>query len=68
VALSLTCPAADPTLLEELRDLRRLLGPTVPVFAGGAVVESYHPVLKEIGARCVDELACFQAALDTLPR
>jgi DNA-binding transcriptional MerR regulator/methylmalonyl-CoA mutase cobalamin-binding subunit len=68
VALSLTCPAADPTLLEELRDLRRLLGPTVPVFAGGAVVESYHTVLKEIGARCVDELAGFQAALDTLPR
>jgi methanogenic corrinoid protein MtbC1 len=68
VALSLTCPAADPTLVGELRELRRLLGPAVPVFVGGAATESYHPVLEEIGAQRVDELAGLQAALEALPR
>jgi len=50
VALSVTYPPDDPILADELRRLRRLLGPGVTVFVGGRCAEAYGGVLEEIEA------------------
>lgn len=56
VALSFTYPPDDPLLLEELRRLRRLLPPGTELIAGGRAVSAYQPLLREIGARLVQDL------------
>lgn len=68
VALSLVFPSTDPGLGDELRELRRLLGASLPVFVGGAAAPSYAAVLDEIGAQRVDEGTAFQAELEALNR
>ncbi|MBZ0268339.1 MerR family transcriptional regulator [bacterium] len=68
IALSLIWPASDAGVMSELRDLRRLVGPDVAVFAGGSAAASYADVLAEIGAGIVDEGSAFQSALEGLDR
>lgn len=50
VLLSLVFPHADSSTIAELRELRQLLGPEMPIFAGGQAVPSYTVVLAEMGA------------------
>jgi DNA-binding transcriptional MerR regulator/methylmalonyl-CoA mutase cobalamin-binding subunit len=66
VALSLVCPARDPRVADELRELRDYVGEDVEVFAGGAAAESYAETLVEIGALRMDDTLEFQGALEAL--
>ena len=66
VALSLVYPPDDPLLADELRRLRRLLGPSIAVIAGGRACQAYGPVLDEIGAVRVVDLPGLRRELDRL--
>ncbi|MFP5285735.1 MAG: MerR family transcriptional regulator, partial [Thermoanaerobaculia bacterium] len=56
VALSLIYPPDDPRLPDDLRRLRRLLGPSTALIAGGRACPAYGAVLDEIGAVRVPDL------------
>ena len=49
--LSLVFPAADPGVTAQLRELRKLLGPGLPIVVGGHSSLAYRAVLAEIGAQ-----------------
>jgi DNA-binding transcriptional MerR regulator/methylmalonyl-CoA mutase cobalamin-binding subunit len=53
VLLSLVFPLADATIVAELRHLRQLVGPDLPIVVGGQGAASYGAVLAEIHARLV---------------
>jgi DNA-binding transcriptional MerR regulator/methylmalonyl-CoA mutase cobalamin-binding subunit len=65
VALSLTYPPDDPLLVDDLRRLRRLLGSRTALVVGGRASQAYAPVLSEIGALRVDNLAGLRQHLQT---
>lgn len=70
VALSITYPPDDPILVDELKRLRRLVGPRITLIVGGRAVPNYISVLDEIGAHVVDSLGGLRedlAALRTIP-
>lgn len=70
VALSITYPPDDPILMDELKRLRRLIGPRTALIVGGRAVPNYFAVLDEIGAHVVDSLPGLRedlAALRTIP-
>lgn len=56
VALSLVYPPDDALLRDELRRLRRLLGPHVELIAGGRASSAYADIFREIGAIRLDGL------------
>ena len=56
MALSLVYPPDDALLREELRRLRRLLGPHTELLVGGRASAAYADVLREIGALRLDDL------------
>jgi DNA-binding transcriptional MerR regulator/methylmalonyl-CoA mutase cobalamin-binding subunit len=66
VALSLTYPPDDPLLAEDLRRLRRLLGPDMALLVGGRSAAAYVPILHEIGALYSEDLAKFRQELEAL--
>lgn len=69
VALSITYPPDDPLLVDDLRRLRRLLDGSdsdTAVIVGGRSAQAYAPVLQEIGARQVGDLADFRRELQAL--
>ncbi|HEX2641734.1 MAG TPA: cobalamin-dependent protein [Thermoanaerobaculia bacterium] len=68
VALSVTYPPDDPMLSEELRRIRRLLGPEIEILVGGRSADGYAAALHEIGARGSDTLADLRRALNDLRR
>lgn len=51
VLLGLVFPHGDPGTASELRELRRLVGPDLPLLVGGQAAPSYAAVLAEVGAR-----------------
>jgi methanogenic corrinoid protein MtbC1 len=53
VLLSLVFPLGDAGVTQELRQLRRLLGPDVAILVGGRGAASYAAVLAEISARLI---------------
>ena len=57
VALSIVYPPDDRRISDELRRLRRLLPPDVPVLVGGASASSYADVLRELGLLLVQDFA-----------
>jgi len=57
VALSITYPPDDPMLVEDLRRLRRLLGPHTLLIVGGRASLAYSAILQEIGALRLEDLA-----------
>jgi MerR family transcriptional regulator, light-induced transcriptional regulator len=63
VALSITYPPDDPMLVDDLRRLRRLLGPHVILIAGGRACPAYSAVLQEIGASRLEDLASLRREL-----
>jgi DNA-binding transcriptional MerR regulator/methylmalonyl-CoA mutase cobalamin-binding subunit len=65
VALSVTLPGDDPALATELRRLGRLLRGGADLLVGGAAAPRYQPVLDEIGARRLDDLAALRSYLQT---
>jgi DNA-binding transcriptional MerR regulator/methylmalonyl-CoA mutase cobalamin-binding subunit len=55
IMLSLVFPTADPGVMNQLRELRKLVGPDLPVLVGGHAAPSYLPTLTEIRARIVGD-------------
>jgi MerR family transcriptional regulator, light-induced transcriptional regulator len=49
VLLSLIFPQGDSQTISELRELRRMLGPELPILAGGQAVPSFSHILPELG-------------------
>lgn len=68
VALSVTYPPDDPMLPEELRRIRRLLGPSTEILVGGRCASSYASTLREIGAHYAENLADLRRVLHELRR
>jgi methylmalonyl-CoA mutase cobalamin-binding subunit len=64
VALSLVYPPDDALLREELRRLRRLLGPGTELIVGGRASSAYADVLREIGALRLDDLGELRQRLE----
>lgn len=63
VALSITHPADDPRLHEQLARLRDLLPPGMPLFVGGAASPAYRTTLAAIKAMLLADLAALRQAL-----
>jgi len=53
IMLSMVFPFADSGVMDQLRELRKLVGPAMPIIIGGQGAPSYGPVLAEIGALSV---------------
>lgn len=66
VALSLIYPSGDPTVMQELRKLKRSLNGSAKIIVTGGAKDSYDSVLKEIGAVSADNLGEFRNALELL--
>lgn len=66
VGLSITYPPDDPMLVDDLRRLRRLLGPHTLLIAGGRACPAYSAVLQEIGAHRLEDLAALRRELHEL--
>jgi len=66
LALSVTYPPDDPILTEELRRLRRLLGPRVQILVGGRAVEAYRDALEAIRATRISKIGELRTHLDRL--
>lgn len=64
VALSLVYPPDDALLRDELRRLRRLLGPGTEMIVGGRASSAYADVLREIGALRLDDLGELRQRLE----
>ncbi len=63
VALSIVYPEDDPTVEQELHDLRRFLPGNIVIIAGGRAVEHYQAALNAIGAIIVKDLPQLQVEL-----
>jgi methanogenic corrinoid protein MtbC1 len=63
VALSITYPADDPNVVNELRMLRQALSNGVDILVGGQAVDCYSEALTAAGARKIDTLSELRAAL-----
>jgi methanogenic corrinoid protein MtbC1 len=50
IMLSIVFPNSDAGVMDQLRELRKLVGPGMPIIVGGHGASSYGPVLAEIGA------------------
>jgi methanogenic corrinoid protein MtbC1 len=50
IMLSMVFPTADPGVMDQLRELRKLVGPDLSIIVGGHGAPSYGAVLAEIGA------------------
>lgn len=66
VALSLVYPPDDLLLADELRRLRRLLGSSIALLAGGRACPAYAAVLDEIGAVRIVDLPGLRRELERL--
>lgn len=66
VALSITYPPDDPILMDDLRRLRRLLGPDTLLLVGGRASAAYGHTLHEIGAHRIEDLSTLRLELGRL--
>ena len=55
IMLSIVFPTADSGVMDQLRELRKLVGPGMPIIIGGHGAPSYGSVLAEIGAHSVTD-------------
>jgi DNA-binding transcriptional MerR regulator/methylmalonyl-CoA mutase cobalamin-binding subunit len=63
IALSITYPADDPRLVEELLRLRRLVGLDVTILVGGPSSTGYRETLDDVEAIRIDHLAALREYL-----
>ncbi|MGJ8642560.1 MAG: MerR family transcriptional regulator [Luteolibacter sp.] len=63
LALSIVYPGDDPLLSDELRRLKRLLPPELPILIGGGAASSYATAIQEIGARSPADLDVLKTEL-----
>jgi methylmalonyl-CoA mutase cobalamin-binding subunit len=57
VLLSLVYPEGDPGTAAELRRLRQMLGPNIPLVVGGQAAESYTEAIRAVGALVASDFA-----------
>lgn len=65
VALSISYRENDARLIEEMRRLRGLVDPAVPIFVGGRAAMSMRDRLIETGVRCPGDLSDYRHELQT---
>jgi MerR family transcriptional regulator, light-induced transcriptional regulator len=63
VAFSIVYPPDDPNLPDELRHLRKLLGPDLPLLVGGRAAPAYAAALADVGAEVLQDLNGLYRAL-----
>jgi methanogenic corrinoid protein MtbC1 len=63
VALSITHLLDQPTLVDELRRLRRYIGPALALFVGGLAAGDHLHILNEVDARYINALDQFREEL-----
>jgi len=68
LALSLVYPEDDAALPGELRELRRLLPPELPVLIGGRAASAYAEACEAIGAWVSEDFDGFARTLDEVRR
>ena len=68
IALSLVHPPDDPGVVNEVRKLRRIVAPEVPILLGGRALRSYAPRLDVAGLLKLRSLGEFERVLDGLRR
>ncbi len=66
VALSITQLLDQPSLVDELRKLRRFIGKELALFVGGRAVGRYLQVLDDLNARYIKEIDQFREELNKL--
>ena len=66
VALSIIYPPDDPLMGHELRQLRKFLGPDVPLLVGGRACGGYAADLDAVGARIIADTAELRAVLESI--
>ncbi len=66
VILSVVYPSDDPALAREIRRLRRLLAPELPILIGGRASGAYEAALADCGVHRVPGIADVGATLDGL--
>lgn len=66
VGLSIVFPHDDPTLEDDLRLLRRALGPVVPILIGGRSAGHYQAAIDAIGAHHIHSLPILRDSLDQI--
>ncbi len=66
IALSITFPPDDSRLADDLRRLRRMLDARIEMVVGGRSARHYSPVLLEVGAHEISDLAEFRRVLAEL--
>lgn len=53
ILLSIVFPAGDPGIEAQLLELRKLVGPAMPILVGGMSAATYRGALSEIGAHLI---------------
>jgi methanogenic corrinoid protein MtbC1 len=66
IMLSVVFPTADSGVMDQLRELRKLVGPGMPIIVGGNGAPSYGPLLAEIGAITVADTEDLGGVLTTI--
>jgi methanogenic corrinoid protein MtbC1 len=56
IMLSVVFPKADAGVMDQLRELRKLIGPDLPIIVGGRGAASYQSTLAEMGAHAVSDI------------
>lgn len=67
IALSIVFPLSDQDLAEELVNLRRLVGDSMPIFVGGSGIPSYIDTLHAIHATTFDHWRELRTGLGKIP-
>lgn len=68
LAISLIYPGDDPSIVPQLRLLRRLLPRNAPIVAGGRAARDYRPILTETKAVICADLSELVCALNRIRR
>jgi len=66
IALSLVYPLDDSTLSEELRRLRQMVGPSMPIIVGGRGASAYEEVLEEINCHVSQDFVGLRKLVDQI--
>lgn len=68
IALSIIYPSDDPRVNSELRTLRKLVGPEIPILIGGRSAANFLGVINEIGAHLLSNVKDLRGKLQEIRR
>lgn len=64
IALSIIFPPDDPGLIDEIRNIRRMVGDETTILVGGRSAPSYRDVLNDVGAVSLNDMKAFRKRLE----